>query len=78
MTKYRVYLEAVASVSVEVEAESEDEAIDLAFEETPNPAWNGPDMGDWYFPGYERPGGKWSDYIEVIEESTNRPDRSES
>ena len=66
MTKYRVYLEAVASVSVEVEADSEDEAIDLAFEHTPSPAWNWPDLGDWYFPADERPNERRSDYIEEI------------
>lgn len=36
MAKYRVYLEAVASISVEVEAEDEDDAIDKAFDETPS------------------------------------------
>ena len=51
--KFRVYLEACASHSVVVEADDMEEAIDKAFEHTPTAAWNWPDLGDWYFPGYE-------------------------
>ena len=33
MNKYRVYLQAIANLSVEVEAEDPDEALELAFEQ---------------------------------------------
>ena len=62
MTRYRVYLEAVAAVAVEVEAESEDEAIRLAFENTPSR----PDMGDWYFPADEDTRLRREDYLEEL------------
>ena len=67
MAKYRVYLEAVASVSIEVEAADQDSAIAAAFEHTPSAAWDWPDMGDWYFPPDERAALKAEDYIEQIE-----------
>lgn len=63
MTKYRVVLEAVASIVVEVEADSEDEAVDLAFDHTPSQGWDWPDLGEWYFPGDEE-GRNQSDYLE--------------
>lgn len=63
MAKYRVYLEAVASISVEVEAEDEDDAIEKAFDETPSQGWDWPDMGDWYFPADERDELKRDDYV---------------
>lgn len=72
MSKYRVYLEATASVAVDVEADSEDEAIDLALENAPTPASNWPDMGEWNFPGdIATPPGvpprRQSDFIEVLD-----------
>lgn len=67
MPKYRVYLEAVASVSIEVEAEDYDSAVEEAFERTPSPAWDWPDMGDWYFPPDERTNQRIEDYIERID-----------
>ena len=51
--KFRVYLEAFASYSVVVEADDMDEAIDKALEDAPTAEWNWPDIGDWYFPGYD-------------------------
>jgi len=71
MAKYRVYLEAVASISVEVEAEDEDGAIDKAFEHAPSPGWDWPDLGDWYFPADERDDIKRADYIEKLTDHTN-------
>lgn len=67
MSKYRVYLENVMSVSVEVEADTEDEAIEAAFGQTPSAGWDWPDMGDWYFPPDEREAMKRSEFIEEIE-----------
>lgn len=71
MPKYRVHLEAVASVSVEVEAETQEEAVEIAFDHTPSQGWDWPDLGDWYFPAEEQtpegvPARRWSDYIEEI------------
>lgn len=65
MTRYRVYLEAVASIAVEVEADSENDAVEKAFEMTPSRGWDWPDMGDWYFPGGEA-GNSPDEYIEEI------------
>lgn len=47
--QYKVLLETVASVVVTVEADSDEEAVDLAFENAPSPAWDWPDLGDWIF-----------------------------
>ena len=65
--EFRVYLEAVASVSIVVEADDMDEAIDKALEDAPPAAWDWPNLGDWYFPGYD--GTKYQrqhpeDYVE--------------
>jgi hypothetical protein len=66
MTKYLVYLEAVATIAVEVEADSQDEAVDLAYEQTPSRGWDWPDMGDWYFPG-DQNGNDAAEYIEEFD-----------
>jgi len=50
MPKFEVTLMSVASTVVSVEAESRNDAIDLAFEQAPTPAWDWPDMGDWALP----------------------------
>lgn len=49
MSKYRVFLVAIAEAVVEVEAEDVDAAIELAFENAPSGAnvSNDFDMGDW-------------------------------
>ncbi len=72
MAKYRVYLEAVASISVEVEAADEDDAIYKAFDRTPSQGWDWPDLGDWYFPAEERDGLRRDDYVEKIADHTKR------
>lgn len=71
MTRYRVYLVAVAEVAVEVEAEDGEDAIEQAFESAlpfaPHNA--GFDLGDWTLASELFP--QWSsaeeDY-EVIDE----------
>lgn len=66
MTRYRVYIEAVASAAIEVEADDEDDAIDKALGEAPSANHTWPDMGDWYFPADERRLPR-SDYIEELD-----------
>lgn len=53
MKKYRVYMEAIASMTVEVEAESEKQAVNLALNEhmPTGPCHQEPfDLGDWDVP----------------------------
>ena len=48
MTKYRVWLEAVASIPINVEADSPEEAIDLAVPQGPGTnIHNRFDLGEW-------------------------------
>jgi len=67
--KFRVYLEAVASHLVVVEANDMEEAIDKAIENAPTAAWDWPNLGEWYFPGYD--GTKYQrqnpeDYVDYL------------
>lgn len=72
MTKYRVYIETVASAVVEVDASNQEEAIDAALENAPSANHTWPDIGDWYFPADEDyqiagvPPRRPEDYIEEI------------
>lgn len=68
MTKYRVYLEAVASFVAEVDADDTDNAIEAALAETPTPKINWPDLGDWYFPPDVRTNVSYEEFMEEIEE----------
>jgi hypothetical protein len=69
MTKYRVYLAAVASAVIEVEADNEDDALDMAYENAPsNNITTDFELGDWstsseLFPEFNKP----EDDIEVID-----------
>jgi hypothetical protein len=71
MTKYKVYLVAVASTVIEVEAEDGDAAVEAAFEHSLPyaPYGCGFDLGDWgtaseLWPRFNKPE---DDYEEVTE-----------
>lgn len=68
VTKYAVTLMTVASVVIEVEAEDEEAAVEAAFEKTPSPAWDWPDMGEWSLPSEIFPDlNKPEDDISVVD-----------
>lgn len=50
MSKFRVTLLTVMSTTIEVEADDREAAIEEAFDRTPSPAWDWPDIGDWELP----------------------------
>lgn len=66
MTKYRVSFAAVANAVVEVEADSREQALDLAYEQTPTPNIHWPEVGDWELVSDLFP--DWATEAEAIEE----------
>ena len=68
MTRYRLNLVNVGSISIEVEAESEDEAIDLAYERVPQEnIHTGFDLGEWVFASDLWPGSDRANEIEILD-----------